>query len=361
MGLVILGVLGGAAWWLHRPLLARYYVNQLAQATDVDLESCVANVIALDEVALPYLLTNLDCADKKVCDNSEYALVGLVGSWAEADPRSVPLLEQITARFQGMSPSGKHCALQLPVLLLKKTRAKQQPQSDVVRLAGSIFALAIKGTEPAVGALQLGAALLEHETPGRWLEQCRALARDGLKSGDDAVRVAAIQLICPPLRQENEVLARVVPFLKDTSASVRKAALVVLSAVRDLVSDEGLLPSLHDADEEVQTMCELALRSRGLQESHIVLARYISAERPDARLQVFQHLREAPDLDPGIWLRRLCQYPRGRAGGGHPCRRCSAQADLRDCLTDMAEQDPSATVRWLAAYYLSRYQPAGAE
>jgi hypothetical protein len=105
----------------------------------------------------------------------------------------------------------------------------------------------------------------------------------------------------------------------------------------------------------VQNLCELALRSRGLTESHILLARLISDDRPSARLQVLRHLRDASDLDVGLWLRRLCQdsAPAVRAAA---VRAAAAQSDvdLRQCLDEMAREDSSPTVRQLAGHYLSR-------
>src|SRR5207249_14769 len=145
--------------------------------------------------------------------------------------------------------------------------------------------------ELRVSALQLAVALVERVPHGQWLEVCRALALSGLAAPEAATRVAAIQLVLrPPLRQENDVLARVVPLLKDSTAMVRKTALVALGPARELTSDDELLPLLHDPDEDVQNLCILALRSRGLQENHILLARLISDERPSARLKVLEHL-----------------------------------------------------------------------
>jgi hypothetical protein len=150
----------------------------------------------------------------------------------------------------------------------------------------------------------------------------------------------------------------VVPLLKDDAALVRKTALLAVGPARELVSDDDLLALLHDPDEEVQSLCELALRGRGLSETHISLARLIGDARPAARLQVLDHLREAGDLEPGVWLRRLCQDP-APAVRAAAVRAAVAQShiDLRPCLSEMAQQDPSPTVRQLARHYLTRYQP----
>ena len=65
-----------------------------------------------------------------------------------------------------------------------------------------------------------------------------------------------------------------------------------------------------------------ALRSRGLQDNHILLARLISDRDPSARLLVLDRLHQSPDLEPGVWLQRLSSDP-----AGSPCRRHSSGRD----------------------------------
>src|SRR4029077_2216232 len=100
---------------------------------------------------------------------------------------------------------------------------------------------------------------------------------------------------------------KVVPFFQDAAAEVRRVALLAVGSNQDIVTDEDLLALLHDADAEVCGFCEVALRSRGLQDQHIMVARLISDENPTARLEALQFLDDARDFDPVIWLRRLCQ------------------------------------------------------
>src|SRR5262249_25530542 len=112
---------------------------------------------------------------------------------------------------------------------------------------------------------------------------------------------------------------------------------------------------LHNEDPEVSRLCETALRSRGLQDNHLMLARLISDDRPAARLEVLQHLGQARDLDPAVWLRRMGQEsaPAGRAAAIRAASQ-QPQADLLDHVRDMAQNDPSPTIRQLAGHYLSR-------
>ena len=269
----------------------------------------------------------------------------------------------MTARFESLHVFAKTCALQIPIVLLKSTPKTQAPSPEVTRLAGDLLCAAVKVKELPVATLHLAAALMEQVPQGQWLELCRGLALAGLNAADGDARVAAIELILhPPLRQENDVLAKVAPLLRDKVGLVRKTALLALGPARELVSDDDLLPLLHDADDEVQNLCELALRGRGLPENHILLARLISDPRPTARLQVLQHLQAATDLEPGVWLRRLCQDPAPAVRAAAVRAAASqSQVDLRDCLNEMAQQDPSLTVRQLAGHYLTRYRPIPSE
>jgi len=141
--------------------------------------------------------------------------------------------------------------------------------------------------------------------------------------------------------------------LRDRSPVVRRAALVAVAPANEVVSEEDLIPLLHDDDAEVQRLCEAVLRSRGLSEEHLELARLISDSSPKARLRVLERLGRAQDLDPAAWLRRLSQDPSPavraaavRAAAGYP------KVDLSDRLREMANSDPSETVRQNAQHYL---------
>jgi hypothetical protein len=310
--LALIGILGGVGWWQRRPVLAWYCVKQLGQANEESRSDWAAHVISLDEAALPSLLTALDSADEKASANLETALIGLLNAWGPGDARSENLLGELTSRFGS--------------------------KAVILRLAGLI---------------------VENAPKGPWLVKSREWALEGLRSEDAATRAAAIQIVLrTPFRKQTALLAEVVPLLGDSSAQVRKTALVALGPARDLVSDDDLITLLHDTNEEVQNLCELALRRRGLQETHIRMARLISDDRPCARLEVLQLLLHAEDIEPGVWLQRLCQDP-APAVRAAAIRAAVAQSqvDMRPRLLEMSQTDASPTVRQLAGYYLYRARP----
>ena len=82
--------------------------------------------------------------------------------------------------------------------------------------------------------------------------------------------------------------------------------------------------------------------------------------QPGTRLQVLDLLGRSRDLEPGAWLRRLSNDP-SPAVRAAAVRAATEQpmASLVDRLEQMAQNDPSSTVRQLAQYYLS-CQKAGA-
>jgi len=354
--LASVGLLGAIAWWQSGPLLARYYTSQLSHAEEANRENWVARLLALDENAVPALLNGLQSADKKTYENIECVLVGLSRQWGPADPRSLTLLETVHARFDAFDTNAKNSVLQIPIVLLKKTRGNQNVPLGVTRLARDLLTASVNDEALRISALYLAGALVDHVPSEEWLSMARSLALAGLNSVDPDTRIVAMQLIMrPALRQETEIYAKLVPLLKDHSSKIRKTALLALGQMPTLVSEDDLLPLLHDPDDEVQNLCELALRGRGLPENHILLARLISDEKPSARLKVLGLLREATDLEPGVWLQRLCQdtEPAVRAAAIRAAV-SQTQVDMSSCLRDMAQQDPSDTVRQLASYYLRR-------
>jgi hypothetical protein len=127
---------------------------------------------------------------------------------------------------------------------------------------------------------------------------------------------------------------------------------LAVGPAEEIVRDEGLLPALHDSDPEVRRLCEAALAGRGLRPEHILLGRLLTDDRPLVRLQVLDQLRETPDLETGVWLRRLSHDP-SPAVRAAAMRAMTQQngVDLSDRIDQMARNDPSPTVCRLAQYY----------
>jgi HEAT repeat protein len=187
---------------------------------------------------------------------------------------------------------------------------------------------------------------------------CRELTQTCLGDEVPANRAHAVRLAARP---QIALLEAVVPLLSDPVPEVRREAMLAVGPAQTAMSTDNLVRWLHDADAEVRTLCEKALRSRGLGDEHVKLGRLLTDSRPGVRLQVLSLLRQANDLEPGIWLRHLSHdsAPAVRAGA---VRAAAEQAigTLADRLEQMAQNDACPTVRQLAQYYLHS-QKSGAD
>jgi HEAT repeat protein len=350
---VALVVLTGIAWTQRAPLLTWYYLRKLAKADDESRATWVERVAALDSAAVPALLARLESKDPTVCNNIQHALAALAKRWGAHDARTQALAEEFRANFSGFSSLGQISVLEVMTVMLRPDGATNCP-SSLTQIAGEMLHAVRERPELRSAALVLAGALLDRVPAGPWADTCRSLVEHGLSDRIWRARLAAIQLLMrPPLAGDSALLAKVVPLLHAEKALVRRAALVALAPARDVVGEDDLLPLLHDEDVEVRHLCEAALRSRGLTDEHVELARLISDESPAARLKVLDQLARVGDLDPSTWLRRLSQDSASavraaaiRAAGQHP------RVDITDRLREMAQQDPSETVRQNALFYL---------
>lgn len=348
-------LLGGAIlWWQWTPLLVWVHIRGLSRAPVDERESWVQTAVRLQDVMLPALIGCLREVNERACDNAGLALTRIAQSWDPDDARRAALARRLAQGLPDFSPAGRRAALATALELLSLAGAV--PSELAVHLA-KLVAQATHQDDAAVRtrALDVVMQLVEREPTADVLAACRDVAGRCLQDGRPEVRLHAIRVAqCPGL----ELLEHVVPLLDDAAAEVRRAALLAVGAARDAVADDELLRWLHDPDADVQALCEKALRSRGLQDQHLKLGRLLTDRRPGTRLQVLEQLRRAHDLEPGVWLRRLSHDsdPAVRAAA---VRAATEQpfVDLRDRLEQMAQNDPSTTVRQLAQFYLRAPRP----
>ena len=283
------------------------------------------------------------------CSDAEEVLVGLIRKWKDA--RTANILKDILSQWGSFSDSGRIAALNVARVTLEE-RTEQSPVALLGTLARDLLECAVSEAPAERAASQLAAVLAGLETMELPSALMVTLSEQGMRSPDYEVRALALRLFLqPPLKKDAEHLAKAVPFLRRRGRGPSHCS-VSGQAHQDLVTDDELLPLLHDADPEVCRLCEVVLRSRGLEDQHIILARLISDERPLARLEVLQYLEEAHDLAPGVWLRRLC-HDSSAAVRAAAVRAAASYdvADLRDRLREMAQNDASETVRQLAGHY----------
>ena len=155
------------------------------------------------------------------------------------------------------------------------------------------------------------------------------------------------------------LLDAAMPLLNDSSAEVRREVMVAARfAPETVVKTDDLLHWLHDSDEDVRRLCESVLTLRGMTHEQVKLGRMLTDPEATVRLGVVEALQSADDLEPGVWLRLLSVDPEPavrvaavRFASDHPL------VDLSDRIDQMAQSDPSPTVRQLAQSYLRMPNP----
>jgi len=352
--LIAFGAVGLCLWLGRTQIQARYCVYQLGRADAGDRDLWIARITNLDDAGVSCLIEGLKSNDHRSCDNFTTGLQTLGVRWGLDDSRAVSLSSKVADAFPGMSAAGQERTLKLVEAWLSAGEKNGSRADEVLRQISRLLAQAAQEDIPLIRreAFSLADKLLakvDHDP--MILDACRDVARNGLNDAETDNRVHAIRLAQAP---GMNLLLEVVPRLRDHSQAVRRAAILALGPVPEVINDDTLFYWLSDPDPEVRELCEVALRGRGLQDHHIRLARIMADPRPTVRMQVIETIDQAPDLDPGVWLRRLSHdsCPAVRAAAA---RAAAGQSlvDLSDRIDQMAKTDPSPTVQQVARYYLS--------
>jgi hypothetical protein len=364
VGLILTAIAAGICWqW--KPITAWYALSHLAGATDVDREPYADRVAEFGFDVVPGLVGMLNAEDPKLCVNAAAGLGALRKRWGPAEPQTATLAEQLTAEFVGLSQPGREAVVEWHLELLRELDLKTADARRAVAAANRLLTAAVDA--PASGlrlrALVLAEVLLGRGNPTN-TDTFQQLAVNGMGETSAALRAQAIRLAMhPPLSGDKALLDRVLPLLRDAAPEVRRAAVLAVGLAEETISVQDLLPLLQDPDGEVRRLCEVALRGRGLQDSHIELARLFTDNRPGQRLRVVNHLLEIEDLDVSAWLTHLSQDPSPAVRAGalrvaafRFAHDDPAAGDFLPRMRQMAMDDPNPTVRQLAGYYWNLHQ-----
>lgn len=344
-------VLGGLGWVQRGTILTWYYLERLARCAEGDEEPWIGRVTALDNAATPGLLRALAKTDATLGPRVERCLARLMRGWGPTDSRTVAAVVYTAKGFASFSASGRCAALRAAGAAVEPIK-----ESPPQQLGVALIALLRQATRDADASVRGAALTLAEKSPkalsAEHFQACAELAKLGLKDANVDNRVQAVRVAA---RAGGGLTAAVVATLRDPSADVRREALLAVGPWEDAVPTDDLLQWLHDPEAIVRRACEEVLRmNRHLAESHIEMGRLLTDARPAVRLQVLDFLQGSTDLDPGVWLRRLSHdaSPAVRAATVRAATEASF-TDLADRIDQMAQQDPSATVRQLAEFYLS--------
>jgi hypothetical protein len=350
LGLGLITLVGAAGWFERGRLLTWYYLHQMERAKDGDVESWVQRLVALDQAAVPGLLPELR-RDSKVSAGVARSLEGLMESWGGADSRTAGLVVQTAKEFSSYPTSGKCAALSAIAGAMHSLGDQPSPALTT----GLVALLRQAGRDDEASVRGAGLAVAEKGTPALpadFRHVCVELARAELKDSVAENRAHAIRVA---VWSTTDLKTEVVRELADPEPEVRCEAILAAGVWEDTVSTEDMLPWLHDPDARVRRACEHSLRdSRNLKDDQLEMGRLVTDARASVRVRVLRLLAESTDLDPNVWLRRL-SHDSSPAVRAATLRAVTEQryVDLADRLIEMAQSDPSPTVRQLAQFYIA--------
>jgi HEAT repeat protein len=316
VGLALVLAVAGAAGWavLNAPILkARYAARQLRTATTDDERARAADTLAgLGDPGLARLVEFVRAGDDPCRAAAAGAIDRLLAAMPDGEQRAVTVAGRLLDAFPACDDAGCRAVLEVLPTVLKRT--------------GNAHAA-----------------------------RCREAVAVGLKMPDPAARVLAVRLALHP---DVGMRAELLPLLGAPEPEVRRAALVAIASAdgEPAVGDEELFRWLHDPDEGVRTVCHDVLVGRDRSEAEIALGRRLAHPDPGERLKLLLDLRHDDDVaDPEPWLERLSRdaEPAVRAGAARVATEVTA-ARRQTCpgwVARVADADPDATVRRVAAYF----------
>ncbi len=315
LGAVVLMLAGGAyaaiAW---KGLNARYAGYQLRTAdTEESRTAAARKLVEAGDEGAPHLAEVFRSGDAERCGALASALRDFLRDLPPADPRFATACRPHLAGFAEYSEVGQDAAFALVPDFLRS------PDADVV-------------------------------------PRCREIVRAALKHRSVDLRVQAVQMA---MRSDLDAKADVVACLQAPDAEVRRAAMLAVGPAGtggSAIADEELFPWLHDADAQVQMLCEAALSTRGLEPEQIAAARKLTSPDASERLKLLLDLRWNRDAirDPGPWLERLSRDvdPAVRAGAARVA--CECKLAFAGWLDRLVKDDPDGTVRRIALFHRTR-------
>ena len=197
-------------------------------------------------------------------------------------------------------------------------------------------------------ALQMCGSILKQNPDVEIIGSIRQMVSLGAKGESSQVQ---IQAIATALNPKLDCLTDVTICLKSPHKEVRQAAILALGPATETITDEVLLPCLHDEDRTIVHLTETALQARGLREDQIRLGKMMADPKPVKRLEVLDHLSSTRDIDPMIWLKKMSNDP------SPAVRAAAARAMLLERTGEegktlgRGEKDPSESVMKLATFY----------
>lgn len=279
---------------------------------------------------------------------------------AEEGRRWILAVADLRAGFPKFAPGAQATALNIVGAIFQKAAIEPAPATwtDALPPSQDLFVSGMMRREAIVRVAALGEVAkfwswlpgrslmpVEEEALGRWKESFYEPAKRSLSDSDPHARAAAVA--CLAGLAIDEAAEPAVAYVADAkSAEVRKQALISFASRPTLLSEEAILPRLHDDDPAVVLVAEKILQGRGLTVDQIRLGREVFHPRPDHRVRAISRLTTRDDIDPLVWLMYLSydSDERVRRAAVEPLAR-SASLEAKDRIREMARYDGSRLVQ----------------
>ncbi|MBX6316746.1 MAG: hypothetical protein IRY99_28110, partial [Isosphaeraceae bacterium] len=250
---------------------------------------------------------------------------------AEGKPPAVPeaeagdwiaVLNGLRAGFPKLAPAGKAASLETAARILHRFAVEPAPAlwSQALMPVHNLMVAGLNDRAPEVRI----AALQEVKkfwawTPGRtmmpveeklleqWLAGLHEPVVRCLGQDEPPVRAAAVQ--CLSTLPVDALAAPALARIQDESVTVRLQALAAFANRPHLLTEEVMLPLLHDPYPELVALTTKILQGRGLTAEQIHLCRLIGHPQASQREAVIPLLRDRTDIDPVVWLIFLSRDP----------------------------------------------------
>lgn len=365
VGVLGLGVLGGLVWTLSpkgaikgKPATAP---KPMVVVTASSPLATLAKAVQHGQPdALTYLQTRLKPTPKGK-EPAEALSETEAADWAE-------VLTSLRSTFRTLTPSQKAASLAITRGILDRFAVEPTPTVWLQTLEPShnllTLGLADANLEVRIAALTEVGALWSW-VPGRALVgfpvERRALAdwKAGLHPpvvlclGHAETRARAAAVHCLAALPLDDQAEPALVGLRDPQVAVRLQVLQDFAARPALLTEDALLPVLHDVYPDLATLAVKLLEGRGLTSEQIGLCKMISHPRPTMRASAIPLVLNRTDIDPVIWLLHLSRDPEESV-------RLKAVEALTDRITpealtrleEMAAVDPSPAVRAAAVRLL---------
>ena len=339
---------GGLLAWKQQDLLTAWKVHQVSQAGPQERIKLLAHLAETPDISTSWLLYSL--AQASTAEEAEILSEGLVQVSEPLTGEGLdPHIAKAASLFKSMEPMAQSEALRWLAQSLSKDQSETMSERrvSVARRLLDLSSLSEENTVQAA-ALQMAGAILKQNPNPELIGAIRQLVSFGAKSESSQVQVQAITTALNP---NLDCLTDVTVCLKSPHKDVRQAAILALGPASETITDEVLLPCLHDKDKTIVHLTETALQARGLREDQIRLGKMMADPKPVKRLEVLDHLSATRDIDPMIWLKKMSNDP-------SPAVRAAAVRAIflekpaeEKASFPKIEKDQSASVNKLAAFY----------